>query len=197
MRQLIILQGVAGADFSWAPNQLVELDDVLAAYWADGVRARYLEPGDFVLQHHTLTANEVEELKTRFLEARERPLAVLAGDPVTPAYVFDILNAWATGQPLDFDNHPVPEDIQARIAEIGPRGVPVDEDLVDEHDVAGGEPVDQHERDTSEEEPMPQQQPDVERPGPGTSRAGQAIETTEAAPPVEQAARRTRRTSKR
>jgi NTP pyrophosphatase (non-canonical NTP hydrolase) len=43
---------------------------------------------------------------------REQPAAG------TPAYVYDILRAWNTGQPLDFQGHEVPGDVQAEIERI-------------------------------------------------------------------------------
>lgn len=33
-----ILEGVGGADFSWAPGQIVEMSEEDAAKWADGYR---------------------------------------------------------------------------------------------------------------------------------------------------------------
>ena len=35
----------------------------------------------------------------------------------TPAYVFDLIHAWATGSPLDFHTHPVPQDVQDAVDE--------------------------------------------------------------------------------
>lgn len=119
MRQVLILTSVGGGDFSWTPGQVVELDDDQAAAWADGVRGRYLEPSDFILQHQQLTDDEVEQLKARFLEGVAQPRQIQVLEPTgTPAYVFDILDSWATGEPLDFGSHTVPEDVQARIAEL-------------------------------------------------------------------------------
>lgn len=119
MRQVLMLTAVAGTGFSWTPGQVVELDDDQAAAWADGERGRYLEPGDFILQHQQLTDDEVKQLKARFLEAMAQPQPLAVLEPTgTPAYVFDIIDAWASGEPLDFDGHPVPDDVQARVAEI-------------------------------------------------------------------------------
>lgn len=119
MRQVLMLTAVAGTGFSWTPGQVVELDDDQAAAWADGERGRYLEPGDFILQHQQLTDDEVEQLKARFLDAMGQPQPLAVFEPTgTPAYVFDILDAWASGEPLDFGGHPVPEDVQARVAAI-------------------------------------------------------------------------------
>lgn len=33
----------------------------------------------------------------------------------TPAYVFDLIEAWASGEPLDFHGHVVPEDVQRAV----------------------------------------------------------------------------------
>ena len=45
MAKIRILVPVAGADFSWTPEQVVELADEEAAKWADGIRAEvYEEP---------------------------------------------------------------------------------------------------------------------------------------------------------
>lgn len=33
----------------------------------------------------------------------------------TPAYVHDLLDAYLSGEPLDFRTHPVPPDVQARL----------------------------------------------------------------------------------
>jgi hypothetical protein len=35
--------------------------------------------------------------------------------PEPPAYVYDILHAWATGNQLDFGQHEVPAEVRARI----------------------------------------------------------------------------------
>lgn len=43
MARIRVLQSVAGLDFSWAPGDVVELDDESAAMWADGVRAEAVE----------------------------------------------------------------------------------------------------------------------------------------------------------
>lgn len=43
MARIRILQGVAGADFSWVPGEVVDLDDEAAAAWADGHRAEYAD----------------------------------------------------------------------------------------------------------------------------------------------------------
>lgn len=43
MARIRILQAVAGVDFSWAPGEEVDLDDELAAAWADGERAEPVE----------------------------------------------------------------------------------------------------------------------------------------------------------
>ncbi|RZQ59832.1 hypothetical protein [Amycolatopsis suaedae] len=39
-----VLQGVAGADFSWAPGEEVDMPETEARKWADGVRAEYADP---------------------------------------------------------------------------------------------------------------------------------------------------------
>ncbi|MFD9515944.1 hypothetical protein [Streptomyces sp. NPDC059979] len=44
MARIRILQGVAGADFSWSPGDEVELSADEAAKWADGYRAEYADP---------------------------------------------------------------------------------------------------------------------------------------------------------
>ncbi|NUP19872.1 MAG: hypothetical protein HOZ81_28090 [Streptomyces sp.] len=43
MARVRILQAVSGLDFSWAPGELVDLDDEQAATWADGVRAELVD----------------------------------------------------------------------------------------------------------------------------------------------------------
>ncbi|MEU3426597.1 hypothetical protein [Streptomyces gardneri] len=43
MARIRILQAVGGVDFSWAPGDEVDLDDEVAAAWADGVRAEAVE----------------------------------------------------------------------------------------------------------------------------------------------------------
>jgi hypothetical protein len=44
MARVRILQGIAGVDFSWAPGDIVELDDDQAAKWADGYRSELVDP---------------------------------------------------------------------------------------------------------------------------------------------------------
>lgn len=39
MARIRVLQAVGGLDFSWAPGDVVEVDEAAAAVWADGVRA--------------------------------------------------------------------------------------------------------------------------------------------------------------
>ncbi|MYS47538.1 hypothetical protein GTY23_41490 [Streptomyces sp. SID5998] len=39
MPRIRVLEGIAGADFSWAPGDVVEVTDEEAASWADGYRA--------------------------------------------------------------------------------------------------------------------------------------------------------------
>lgn len=43
MPRIRILQSVAGLDFSWAPGEVIEVDDKTAKAWADGERAELLE----------------------------------------------------------------------------------------------------------------------------------------------------------
>ncbi|MFI8531064.1 hypothetical protein ACIGMX_12525 [Streptomyces aquilus] len=43
MATIRVLQAVSGLDFSWAPGELVDLDDEQAATWADGVRAELVD----------------------------------------------------------------------------------------------------------------------------------------------------------
>ncbi|MGW1039331.1 hypothetical protein [Streptomyces sp. NPDC002547] len=43
MATIRILQGISGADFSWAPGDLVDLDEDQAAVWADGERAELVD----------------------------------------------------------------------------------------------------------------------------------------------------------
>lgn len=38
-----ILQAVSGLDFSWAPGEIVDMDDEVAAGWADGYRAEFAD----------------------------------------------------------------------------------------------------------------------------------------------------------
>ena len=111
MRKVLMLTAVAGADFSWTPNQVIEMPDEQAAVWADGERGRYLEPSDFM----EVTERDFEALNTRLIEEAEQQVLDREG---TPAYVHRLLDAWATGEPLDFAGHPVPEDVQARVVEV-------------------------------------------------------------------------------
>ena len=46
----------------------------------------------------------------------------------TPAYVFDLIDAWATGADLDFGGHPVPDDVRARLAQVAADVAPTGED---------------------------------------------------------------------
>ncbi|MFF9285397.1 hypothetical protein [Streptomyces griseosporeus] len=48
MPRIKVLEAVAGADFAWAPGDVVEMDEDAAAAWADGHRAVLAddEPGD-------------------------------------------------------------------------------------------------------------------------------------------------------
>lgn len=46
MARLRILQAVSGADFSWAPGDLIDVDDDQAAVWADGERAVLVDDQD-------------------------------------------------------------------------------------------------------------------------------------------------------
>jgi hypothetical protein len=127
MRQIIALVAVGGHDFAWHPGQVVDLPDEEAAAWADGERARYLEPSDFLLAHQQLTDDEAEQIKERWLAGHGRAPVTVLDEPVrvlldeqapTPAYVFRLVDAWASGEPLDFQGHEVPEDVQARIADV-------------------------------------------------------------------------------
>lgn len=43
MATIRVLQAVSGLDFSWAPGELVDLDDEQAATWADGLRAELVD----------------------------------------------------------------------------------------------------------------------------------------------------------
>lgn len=52
MARIRVLEAIAGADFSWAPGDLVDLDDEQAARWADGHRAVLAdEHGSSVVQY--------------------------------------------------------------------------------------------------------------------------------------------------
>ena len=46
MARIRILQAVGGVDFSWAPGDEVEVDDDVAAAWADGERAELIETAE-------------------------------------------------------------------------------------------------------------------------------------------------------
>ena len=46
MARIRVLQPVGGVDFSWAPGDVVDLDDEAAAAWADGVRAEAVEESE-------------------------------------------------------------------------------------------------------------------------------------------------------
>lgn len=46
MARIRVLQPVGGVDFSWAPGDVVELDDESAAMWADGIRAEAVEESE-------------------------------------------------------------------------------------------------------------------------------------------------------
>ncbi|MDX2520589.1 MULTISPECIES: hypothetical protein [Streptomyces] len=45
MPQIKVLEAIAGADFSWAPGDIVDVTDEEAASWADGHRAALLDSG--------------------------------------------------------------------------------------------------------------------------------------------------------
>lgn len=45
MRRIRVLEAIAGADFSWAPGDVVEVSEEEAASWADGHRAVLAEDG--------------------------------------------------------------------------------------------------------------------------------------------------------
>lgn len=42
-RRIRVLEAIAGADFSWAPGDVVELSEEQAAVWADGHRAEFAD----------------------------------------------------------------------------------------------------------------------------------------------------------
>lgn len=44
-------------------------------------------------------------------------------DQCAPSYVHDLLDAFLTGEPLNFQRHPVPLDIQARLTAAREAGV--------------------------------------------------------------------------
>ncbi|WP_327655702.1 hypothetical protein [Streptomyces sp. NBC_00483] len=46
MVRIRVLQSVSGLDFSWAPGDVVEVDDEAAAAWADGERAELVDDGN-------------------------------------------------------------------------------------------------------------------------------------------------------
>jgi hypothetical protein len=46
MPDVRILQGVSGLDFSWAPGDVVPMEEAQAAAWADGYRAELADGGD-------------------------------------------------------------------------------------------------------------------------------------------------------
>ena len=48
MPRIRVLEGIAGADFSWAPGDLVDLPDEQAAVWADGHRAELADREELV-----------------------------------------------------------------------------------------------------------------------------------------------------
>ncbi|MFZ3558161.1 hypothetical protein [Streptomyces sp. BH055] len=45
MARIRILQSIAGLDFSWAPGDVVEIDDAAAEAWGDGERAELVDGG--------------------------------------------------------------------------------------------------------------------------------------------------------
>lgn len=65
MAKIRMLQAVSGLDFSWAPGELVDLDDEQAAAWADGVRAELVDelaiedgPVPSTVQHQPVVTDE-------------------------------------------------------------------------------------------------------------------------------------------
>lgn len=46
MRRIRVIEAIAGADFSWAPGDVVEVSEEEAASWADGHRAELADPED-------------------------------------------------------------------------------------------------------------------------------------------------------
>lgn len=107
MARIRILQGVSGLDFSWAPGDVVDLDDDAAALWADGYRAQYDDTPPTPAPDDQAPAADPDPESpgpddTPVFDPGEHPVkdvvAYLEGDTVTAEETARVLDAEAAGQ---------------------------------------------------------------------------------------------------
>ncbi|MFC5217329.1 hypothetical protein [Streptomyces coerulescens] len=62
MARIRVLEAIAGADFSWAPGDVVDVSEEEAASWADGHRAALVDGEDGVPAEETATTSHLAPL---------------------------------------------------------------------------------------------------------------------------------------
>jgi hypothetical protein len=111
-----LLVGVAGADFSWAPGEIVEMDDAGAAAWADGIRGRLHTP----VGPPPTPADEPAPVEVAGDEGTDEPDAAIAVPPKNGAGSgVEAWRAYAEAHQVEVPADAKREQIWAALADAG------------------------------------------------------------------------------